>query len=183
MKQDIDNKKHLLAVLLLLSFSLLIISCGNNDNTNNDEPLQYKKSLENANKKLVRTEDQEIEAYISRYGWDMIKTGTGLRYMIYQKGNGAEVRKGDLVKLKFNVTLINGSECYNSDKDGVKQIEIGKGVVESGLEEGLLLLRNKDKAKFIIPSHLAYGLLGDENKIPKRATLVYDVELIEVKVK
>ena len=37
-----------------------------------------------------------------------------------------------------------------------------------------------DKAKFIIPSHLAFGLLGDENKIPKRATLVYDVELIDV---
>lgn len=169
------------SLLLIIPFAFM--SCGNDQHSNNNQTTDYKESLENANKKLVRSEDQEIEAYIQRYGWNMTKTGTGLRYMIYSKGKGAEVRKDDIVKLKFNVSLINGSECYNSDKDGIKQLEIGKSDVESGLEEGLLLLHNGDKAKFIIPSHLAYGLLGDENKIPKRATLIYDVELIEVKVK
>jgi len=48
------------------------------------------------------------------------------------------------------------------------------------LEEGLLLLHQGDKAKFIIPSHLAYGLLGDQKQIPPGATLVYDVELIQL---
>ncbi len=174
---------HPTIFIVLLFFLFGLYSCGNHENKNYTEPVQYKQPLENANKKLVRTEDQEIEAYISRYGWNMTKTGTGLRYMIYQKGNGAEVRKGDIIKLKFKVTLINGYECYNSENDGVKFIEIGKGDVESGLEEGLLLLHKKDKAKLIIPSHLAYGLLGDDKKIPKRATLVYDVELIDVKIK
>jgi len=169
--------------LSIFVISLLAISCGSNEKVKQVDPVAFKDPLENANKKLVRSEEQEIEAYISRYGWNMTKTGTGLRYMIYSKGKGDEVRKTDLVKLKFKVTLINGSECYNSDKDGIKQLEIGKGGTESGLEEGLLLLHSGDKAKFIIPSHLAYGLLGDENKIPKRATLIYDVELIEVKVK
>ena len=74
-------------------------------------------------------------------------------------------------------------ECYNSDKDGLKLIELGKAEVESGLEEGILLMKVGDKAKLVIPSHLAFGLLGDENKIPKRATLIYDVELVEIKQK
>jgi FKBP-type peptidyl-prolyl cis-trans isomerase len=43
-----------------------------------------------------------------------------------------------------------------------------------------MLMKEGEKAIFIIPSHLAFGLLGDENKIPKRATLVYDVELVQV---
>jgi FKBP-type peptidyl-prolyl cis-trans isomerase len=38
-----------------------------------------------------------------------------------------------------------------------------------------------DRAKFIVPSHLAFGLLGDQNKIPQHATLVYDIELVKIK--
>ena len=169
--------------LSVIVLPLFLLSCGNNEKVKKADNFDYKTSLENANKKLVRTEEQEIESYISRYQLEMNKTGSGLRYLIYKNGNGAFVRKGDLVKLKFKAGLINGTECYNSEKDGIKQFEIGKSGVESGLEEGILLLHKGDKAKFIIPSHLAFGLLGDENKIPKRATLIYDVELIEVKIK
>jgi FKBP-type peptidyl-prolyl cis-trans isomerase len=53
--------------------------------------------------------------------------------------------------------------------------------VESGLEEVILFLKKGDRAKIIIPSHLAFGLVGDGNKIPAMATLVYDLELIELK--
>ena len=49
------------------------------------------------------------------------------------------------------------------------------------LEEGILLLKEGDRAKFIIPSHLAFGLLGDMKKIPAKAVLVYDIELIKIK--
>jgi FKBP-type peptidyl-prolyl cis-trans isomerase len=52
--------------------------------------------------------------------------------------------------------------------------------VESGLEEGILLLREGDKAKFILPPHLAHGLLGDDNKIPARSIIVYDLELLSL---
>ena len=58
---------------------------------------------------------------------------------------------------------------------------VGKGEVISGLEEGILLLHIGDKAKFIIPSHLAYGLLGDDNEIPTKATLIYDIEVVQKK--
>ena len=54
------------------------------------------------------------------------------------------------------------------------------GGVESGLEEGILLMKTGGKAKFILPPHLAYGLPGDGKKIPARAILVYDVELLSI---
>ncbi|MCK9612881.1 MAG: FKBP-type peptidyl-prolyl cis-trans isomerase [Bacteroidales bacterium] len=163
---------------------LLTFSCGNgNKNANNDviDPKVYKENLENVNKKLAEKENREIEDYIERHGWDMQKTGTGLRYQIYKKGNGKIPVEKDKVVISFIVNLINGIECYNSKNDGLKLFELGRAEVESGLEEGIKLMHVGDKAKLIIPSHLAFGLLGDENKIPKRATLIYDVELLEIK--
>jgi FKBP-type peptidyl-prolyl cis-trans isomerase len=52
--------------------------------------------------------------------------------------------------------------------------------VESGLEEGILLLQEGDKARFIMPPHLAHGLIGDRDKIPARATIIYDLELVSL---
>jgi len=171
-------------ILFYIIVCLIISACGNSVDTKKDiNPDNYKKGLENANKKLTRTEELGIEGYIERYGWKMNKTGSGLRIDIYSEGKGAEIRNGDLVKIKFKVNLINGTEVYNSDIDGVKQIEIGHSGVESGLEEALKFMHNHDKAKLIIPSYLAFGLLGDDNKIPKRATLIYNIEVIDVKLK
>ena len=59
--------------------------------------------------------------------------------------------------------------------------EIGKSRVVNGLEEGVLLMKKGGRAKLIVPSHLAFGLLGDPGKIPARAVLVYDVELCDIR--
>ena len=57
---------------------------------------------------------------------------------------------------------------------------LGSGGVESGLEEGILLLKLGDKARFIIPSYLAHGLSGDQDKIPPKATLIYTIKIIDL---
>ena len=168
--------------LLILFSAVFIISCGNDTEKKPEVlPEKFKKDLEEVNKTLVKKENEDIEAYIARHEWKMNKTGTGLRYEIYFHGKGPKPGLRDKVVIRFVVNLINGVECYNSKNDGLKQIELGIAEVESGLEEGILLMRVGDKAKLIIPSHLAFGLSGDENKIPKRATLIYDVELMEIK--
>jgi FKBP-type peptidyl-prolyl cis-trans isomerase FkpA len=133
------------------------------------------------NKGIMMTEDREIDDFVRRYQWNMTKTQTGLRFMIYQHGNGKSAVKGKVATLKFTVKLLNGDPCYSSAADGQKVFVIGHGGVESGLEEGILLLKVGDHAKFILPSHLAFGLLGDQRKIPQNASLVYDVELVEIK--
>jgi FKBP-type peptidyl-prolyl cis-trans isomerase FkpA len=177
--------KRFLYFFLIGFLTSVIISCGNSQEKKTvmqiDTVNVYKKPLENVNKKLVKTEKEDIDDFIARYGWKMNSTGTGLRYLIYKEGNGINAEIGKVAKVNFEVRLITGDVCYSSKDEGPKEMLLGKSGEISGLEEGLLLMKVGDKAKFIIPSHLAFGLLGDENKIPKRATLVYDVELLEIK--
>ncbi len=133
--------------------------------------------LINVNKTMVRTEDELIEDFIHRYGWNMNKTGTGLRYMIYFGGQGPVAAPGMKATITCSVVLLNGDTCYPSL---TRSFIIGKETVESGIDEGIRLMHEGDKAKFILPSHLAFGLLGDRKSIPQRATLVYDVHLIDL---
>ena len=111
----------------------------------------------------------------------MSNTATGLWFMIYEKGTDIKIKKNDLVELKYNLWLIDGTLLYSSDSTGLKTFIVGKGGVEAGLEEGLLLLNNKSKARFILPPHLAHGLIGDGNKIPGRAIVIYDIEIVNIK--
>jgi FKBP-type peptidyl-prolyl cis-trans isomerase FkpA len=173
-------------MLHFLFFSLVMhfmISC----NTSPESPVNTghikisADSLITYNSGMIKMEDQEIEDFIARYKWDMTTTATGLRYMIYTRGSGRKVTIGCRVTIHYSVGLITGDPVYSSSNEGPKEFKAGHGMVESGLDEGILLMREGDHAKFIVPSHLAFGLLGDQKKIPARATLVYDVELVKIK--
>ncbi len=143
-------------------------------------PAEYKQPLIKANQTLVEMEEQDIENYITRQNWSMTETGSGLRYLIYEKGNGRKVEGGLVVQCAYETKLLTGKVCYNSDNLGPKEFLVGKGGVESGLEEAVLLLREGDKVKLILPSHLAFGLVGDDDCIPKKAVVVYDLQLVNV---
>jgi len=145
-----------------------------------EDPGALKESLVRANQHVVGTEDEQIRNLVNRYGWQMKETGTGLRYLIYHKGNGQNAETGDMANIHYEVRLITGDIVYSSQESGIKKFRIGSGGVESGLEEGILLLHQGDKAKMILPSHLAWGLIGDQNKIPPKSTLIYDLELISL---
>ena len=136
-----------------------------------------REQLINVNKTMVRTEDELIDDFIGRYGWNMNKTGTGLRYMIYSGGQGTAAAPGMKATITCSVVLLNGDTCYPSL---TRSFIIGEKTVEPGIEEGIRFMHAGDKAKFILPSHLAFGLLGDRKSIPQKATLVYDVHLIDL---
>ncbi|MEI6684265.1 MAG: FKBP-type peptidyl-prolyl cis-trans isomerase [Bacteroidota bacterium] len=133
------------------------------------------------NHQVVREESQEIDDFVMRHHWNMQVSQTGLRYMIYKQGSGALPKRGEIVAIKYRVSLINGDLVYNPDTLKPFEFETGKAAVPNGLEEGVLLLKTGDHAKFILPSHLAFGLLGDMDKIKSREILVYDVELYQIK--
>ena len=143
--------------------------------------ISSKESLEKVNRYLVRTESEEIENYIRRHNWSMEESGSGLRFWVYEKGEGTKAEKGMIAKLNYKTWLLDGTLIYSSDELGKKEFKIGKGGVESGLEEAIVMMHAGDKAKLVIPSHLAFGLLGDNNKIPPRSSVVYDIELISLK--
>ncbi len=133
------------------------------------------------NHQVVREESQEIDDFVARHHWNMQVSQTGLRYMVYKHGNGQNPKRGEIVSIKYCVSLINGDLVYNADTLNPFEFETGKAAVPNGLEEGVLLLKTGDHAKFILPSHLAFGLLGDMDKIKSREILVYDVVLYRIK--
>jgi FKBP-type peptidyl-prolyl cis-trans isomerase FkpA len=139
-----------------------------------------KEHLINANKIMVKDESKEIEDFISRHQWKMTSTGTGLRYEIYSHGSGkkAEVKKE--VTVAFSVYLLDGTLCYPADEKKPLTIIPGQGEQTRGLEEGIMLMHEGDKARLVVPSHLAFGIQGDGNKIPGRNALYYDVTLLKV---
>jgi len=135
------------------------------------------------NHQVVQAENQEIDDFIRRYQWSMNATPTGLRFMIYKKGNGVQAKIGTIVTIHYTIKKIDGDVIDSTDPSHPLDFELGKHELNNGLEEGVLLMKTGDRAKFILPSHLAYGLLGDLHKIPSRTILVYDLELVQVKQK
>lgn len=162
-------------VLISLSVCILI-SCTNNDKKSGMElsDKQTQEYLIKVNQKRVRSEFEQIENYIKKRNWMMSSTETGLRYLVYEKGNGPEVTSNSSVVLNYVLSLLDGTTCYSSKED---TIAVGSGQVSRGLEEALLLMRKGDKAIVIAPSHLGYGLSGDGDKIPPGSILIYDIEL------
>jgi FKBP-type peptidyl-prolyl cis-trans isomerase FkpA len=175
-------KMFRLVILTIFGISLIFVSCK--EETRNarttDHILMMDKQVIDYNHQVVRSENEEIAEYINRHQWKMIQTATGLRYMIMGKGKGKKIIKGDDVRLKYSISLLNGNNVYTSDSLGVKVIYPGVSEEETGLQEALLLMNRGDHAKLIVPSHLAYGLLGDLKKIPAGAALVYDVEVLDL---
>jgi FKBP-type peptidyl-prolyl cis-trans isomerase len=160
---------------------LVLYRCASHDGTEKESHPSPGADLVKVNKYLVKKDQTTIANYIARRGWKMQQTQTGLWYMIFQHGEGTKARKGQNISLAYKEYLLDGTLCYSSDSLGIKNFCIGKGNVESGLEEGVLFLREGDKARFILPPHLAFGLLGDEKKIPARAIIIYEMEVIGVK--
>ncbi len=110
------------------------------------------------------------------------ETESGLRYKIIQKGDGVTPEKGQTVAVHYKGMFADGGVFDDSYKRGNPiEFPVGKGNVIPGWDEGILLLKVGDKARFVIPSHLAYGEAGAGGVIPPNATLVFDVELMEVK--
>jgi len=170
---------------IIIIFSLVfLISCKNSKDEKPDNRSLYKNLDENlakTNQILAVSEDDQIYDLIRRRGWKMEKTGTGLRYNIYEKTNGPKSEKFSIIRFNMKVELINGFVCYDSKEEGYYEIQIGKSTAPNGLEEGLLMMREGEKALFILPSHLAFGLLGDQDKIPSRSILLYNVEVLQIR--
>jgi len=168
-------------LVLFLMLAIIFSNCGHNESMANNIQEVSKQDLVPANKYLVKKNQQNIVNFVHRRGWDMTETQTGLWYMIYKHGSGAKAVKGNSITLSYSVSLLDGSLCYSSDSLGLKTFRIGSGHVESGLEEAVLLLHDGDKARLIMPPYLAYGLLGDNNKIPPRSTILYDLTVVQIK--
>ncbi len=107
------------------------------------------------------------------------ETKSGLKYNILKNGNGENPSLGDLVKVHYKGQLLDQTVFDSSYKRNQPiEFKVGIGQVIPGWDEGIMLLKRGDKAKFIIPSNLAYGESGAGGIIPPNATLIFEVELV-----
>jgi FKBP-type peptidyl-prolyl cis-trans isomerase len=167
--------------IFLVCFLFLSFACKeNNRELSGKSPQEQKDALMRINKYLVKKDAEAIKGFISRRGWSMVETKSGLWFEKFEEGKGAKAETGKMATLAYKLWLLDGTLCYSSDSLGAKSFLIGKGGVEPGLETGILMLREGDKARLILPPHLGFGLMGDENRIPARATIVYEIKVLKI---
>ncbi|WP_016991130.1 peptidylprolyl isomerase [Flavobacterium sp. ACAM 123] len=124
----------------------------------------------------------DAEAAMEKLAAGFEKTESGLRYQFIQRGEGKQAVAGKTVSVHYEGSLESG-KVFDSSYPRKKPIEfpLGQGNVIEGWDEGIALLRVGDKARFVIPSNLGYGSRGAGGAIPPNATLIFDVELMDVK--
>jgi peptidyl-prolyl cis-trans isomerase A (cyclophilin A) len=137
--------------------------------------------FENARAKREEDAKKAAQEALDKLAAGFDQTDSGLRYKIIQKGSGAQAEKGKSVSVHYEGSLENG-QVFDSSYRRKNPITftLGIGQVILGWDEGIALLKEGDKARFVIPSYLGYGEHGAGGVIPPNATLVFDVELVKV---
>ncbi|MGA8502063.1 MAG: FKBP-type peptidyl-prolyl cis-trans isomerase [Candidatus Sulfotelmatobacter sp.] len=112
---------------------------------------------------------------------DGVKTDSGLVYWDIRVGNGAEAKEGSHVRVHYTGWLTNGKK-FDSSVDAGKPFDftIGNGEVIKGWEEGVAGMKVGGKRQLRIPPALGYGASGYPGAIPPNATLIFDVQLLNV---
>lgn len=109
----------------------------------------------------------------------MQKTYSGLQYQVIREGTGRRPSQYQRVKVHYHGTLPNGTVFDSSVQRG-QPSSFGLNQVIAGWREGIPLMREGAKYRFIVPPNLAYGARGMPPKIGPNQTLIFDVELIQV---
>jgi FKBP-type peptidyl-prolyl cis-trans isomerase len=140
------------------------------------------RTFEGSRQKRIEEAKRQAEEAMEKLAAGFDKTESGLRYKMIQKGSGKQAESGKTVSVHYQGSLDNG-KVFDSSYPRKKPIEfkLGQGQVIEGWDEGIALLKVGDKARFVIPSYLGYGSSGAGGVIPPDATLIFDVELMDVK--
>jgi FKBP-type peptidyl-prolyl cis-trans isomerase len=110
------------------------------------------------------------------------KTQTGIRYIILHEGEGEMPKPGDRVAVLYVGRLLQGKIFdQTDDRDHPFIFRVRRDMVIEGWDEILQLMKRGEKRLVIIPPELAYGTRGQPPKIPRNSTLVFEIELLEIK--
>lgn len=155
-----------IALLLIVGLSIFGTSC--------------KSFLENDIDKVTKQNEQEILDYISKSNLQMLKTNTGLRYLITQNSFGRNVLDGDEVTYHYTLSLLNGAKIDSSSrlKNEPQKIFYSPNISPLGFGEAISLLKVGERGTFILPSNLAFGSRSSAT-IPANSVLKLDIEILK----
>lgn len=173
--------RHLkdLIVLIAVISAAAACQCAGPENTNTTQQTarERQNQIIEAERNFLKKEREAIQAYIDDRGLDMQRSGTGLYYSILSDSvTGYNAQSEDLVNYHYTISLLNGTELYQSTQN----IIVDRQDAELGLHEAIKKIGVGDKGLFILPSHLAFGVAGDLNKIPPKTPLVYTIEILKI---
>jgi FKBP-type peptidyl-prolyl cis-trans isomerase len=111
---------------------------------------------------------------------EVIETESGLQYIIIEKGDNNEPMPDSkaIITVHQRCTLVNGTLIEDTYREN-KPSEVKMEELIEGYQEGMQLMKKGSRYKFFIPSELAWGKQGTDNKIPPNAVLIFDVRLID----
>jgi FKBP-type peptidyl-prolyl cis-trans isomerase len=170
--------------LIFLGVSLLtlalVVRSGVFEVKTHDEPINaaMRAALAEENPELSTADSLLVE---QRYPTAHV-LDSGLRYVVRSPGSGDTPRPGQWITAHYTGWLLDGTMFDSSYKRGEPiAFRVGTGQVIKGWDQALLQMRKGEKRTLIIPYWLAYGEKGRPPTIPAKATLIFDVELVDLK--
>jgi len=174
-------------IILTLSIGSFIISCAEREEAR--YPIEHgsgyflKRSIE-VNKKIVADEEMLFDS--------IIKSNPNREYLLSQKGywysfiKKSQTEKefpkyGDLVYFDSEIYSVSGDTIYREGELKTKEYVVDKEKIIIGLQDGIKRMKKGEKVKFLFPSHVAYGYLGDRYRIGMNVPIVYVVTIKDVK--
>ncbi len=101
---------------------------------------------------------------------------------ILEEGKGPAIKNGDTAVVHYTGTLVDGTKFDSSvDRDTSFSFSLGAGEVIAGWEQGIIGMKVGEKRRLSIPPSLGYGSAGAGGVIPPNATLIFEVQLLEIK--
>lgn len=161
-----------------ISILCVLYSCGSSKQGEKDDtPVINADSLIEMNRKLVQADVGKIEEYIEVNDLDMERSGTGMFFNIIRDAGKDKALSGNQVSFSYRIKDLSGNMIYSSETLGSKSFEIDKSNIESGWNEAAKLMGPGDSAVIILPPHLAFRNIGDNNKIGPGQVLIYELRL------
>lgn len=148
-------------------------------------------NIDKANALVKKKEDaaSNLRDYLQKNNVTAAPSATGI-YVVRQKpATGRAIQKGDFVKIHFGVSLTDGKKLFSThDNDSPMTVEYGQPFDTKGFDEALGTLKEGETARFIVPGDMAFGERGrrsmsGEELVAPYATVIYDVEVLDVSTK
>ena len=139
----------------------------------------------------ILEDEKTLNTYFAKNNIKAVKAPLGTYVEMIKSGSGSNVDTNVVVKTNYTGRILNGTKAFDSNTDSAfshvepflvnmtKDQTLGGGVIP-GWNDGLTLLNKGSKAKFYIPSALAYGSRGMGQDIPANSILVFDIEVVDI---
>ncbi len=133
---------------------------------------------------MIFKEEEQLKKYVEDNKITTKPNSMGLYIIETQQVSGVKIDSGCHVRMNYRVSLLNGKELFSTfERPEPVKFEYGKKIDTPGFEYAVSTLKKGSKAKFIVPSILAFGRRGSGTVVGPYQTLIYDVEIIDVKTK